>query len=147
MSKELYSAIGEYYNIPKEDLCFDRIVGMYNKQIRKILDKKGISQKELSEITGLKEAYLSRVLSGDQNFTMRSIAKMLVGLDADLRLKIKLNQIEENKTEVLSQESFTAHKINNFKETQQQSNKKIDDYIPLESLINSKGSTDECLAA
>lgn len=45
-------------------------------QIHEILEKKGMSQRELAERLGKRESEISKWMRGNHNFTIRSIAKI-----------------------------------------------------------------------
>ncbi len=53
-------------------------------RIHEILEEKGISQKTLAEKMGKKAPEISRWLSGDHNFTLRSLAKLQAELGEPL---------------------------------------------------------------
>lgn len=49
-----------------------------------ILEKKGLTQKDLAALLGKTETEVSRWLSGTHNLTMATIAKISVALDTDI---------------------------------------------------------------
>ncbi|MCQ2276057.1 MAG: helix-turn-helix transcriptional regulator [Bacteroidales bacterium] len=49
-----------------------------------ILEKKGLTQKDLATLLGKTETEVSRWLSGTHNLTMATIAKISVALDTDI---------------------------------------------------------------
>jgi transcriptional regulator with XRE-family HTH domain len=56
------------------------------EQIYAILEEKGWSQKDLAKALHKKEAEVSRWLSGNHNFTLRSLAKIEAALDRTIIL-------------------------------------------------------------
>ena len=46
-----------------------------------LMQEKGISQKELSSCLNKSEGYISRVLNGDENLSIKSIVKLSLALD------------------------------------------------------------------
>lgn len=54
--------------------------------IDKLLEEKGMSQKELAERMGVTESTVSRILSGLHNVTVESIAKIELALGEDIML-------------------------------------------------------------
>jgi len=53
-------------------------------RMNELLLEKGLSQKEVAKKAGWKESFLSRVLAGDQNLTLKTIAKFEEALDDDV---------------------------------------------------------------
>lgn len=82
MKNQLFKTILE--NTPKETQIFVDKYSDLVLRINQILKEKGISQKELSERMDKKPSEISRWLSGNQNITLRSIAKLEAELDATL---------------------------------------------------------------
>lgn len=71
-------------NTPKEvdifiDLYADLVV-----RVNQILNEKGISKKELADKLGKSPSEVSKWLSGDHNFTLRSLAKLSAELGEPL---------------------------------------------------------------
>lgn len=58
------------------------------------MEKKGINQTRLAELLDVNRAYMSRILKGNVNLTIETLAKIGKGLDSEW--KIKLNEIEAN---------------------------------------------------
>ena len=54
------------------------------KRMNALADASGLSRREIAERAGWKEPYLSRVLSGQQNLTLRSLAKLEDAIGADV---------------------------------------------------------------
>jgi transcriptional regulator with XRE-family HTH domain len=53
-------------------------------QIYHMLTQRNWKQRDLAQLTGLKESYVSRVLAGDVNLTLESITKMEAAFDEDV---------------------------------------------------------------
>lgn len=56
------------------------------RQIRRILDKQGKTQKDLADLLGKKESEISKWLRGTQNFTYKTIAKIEIALGEQITL-------------------------------------------------------------
>lgn len=52
--------------------------------IGKILEKKGLKQKDLAQLMGKSEAEISKLLAGLHNYTLRSLAKIEAVLDEQI---------------------------------------------------------------
>jgi len=63
-------------NIPVKVKSFNRISMEISATISDILKEKGISQKELADLMQKRESEISKWLSGNHNFTIRSLAKL-----------------------------------------------------------------------
>lgn len=74
--------------IPPEDLLFDSISFRLVQQFHAMLATRGLSQKEFANLLGCSEAAVSKRLSGDENLTLKTIAKMLNVLSADIKIAI-----------------------------------------------------------
>ena len=55
-------------------------------RIKEMLNQKGISQKELSEITGITQADISRLESGNSNPTINTIQRIATGLGINIQV-------------------------------------------------------------
>ena len=63
-------------NTPKEVEIFTKLYGDLVVRINQLIKEKGYTQKELAEKMDKKPSEISKWLSGDHNFTLRSIAKL-----------------------------------------------------------------------
>ncbi len=69
---------------PKDVEIFMRWYADLTVRINRVLKEKGISQKELAESLGKKPSEISKWLTGEHNFTLRSLAKLQADLDVEL---------------------------------------------------------------
>jgi len=53
------------------------------------LEKNQISRRELADKIGCSPAYITKVLRGDANFTLRSMAKLAHAVNLDLKLDVR----------------------------------------------------------
>lgn len=74
--------------IPREDLVFDDLSFDVSQQIYGMLSRRGISQKKLAQLLGCSEAAVSKNLSGDANLTLKTIAKILTVLAAEMKIAV-----------------------------------------------------------
>lgn len=61
---------------PKEQLLFVDFSMAIATRIVRILEEKGLKQKDLAQMLGKTEPEISKWLSGTHNFTLRSLAKI-----------------------------------------------------------------------
>ena len=71
-------------NLPQKEKNFDRLSAGIAAKLRVILNEKGILQKEFAERLEKKESEISKWLSGDHNFTLKSVARIEAELDTQL---------------------------------------------------------------
>jgi transcriptional regulator with XRE-family HTH domain len=70
--------------VPSEIKRFVRKQGEVAVQIAKILKNKGITQKEFAKKLNMKESQLSKILAGNANCTLKTIAKIENVLNEDI---------------------------------------------------------------
>ena len=75
-------------DIPKDELLFDDLSFSISQQIHARMEKKGLSQKKIAAILGCSEAAVSKNLSGNANLTLKTIAKLLTALSAEMKTEI-----------------------------------------------------------
>lgn len=71
-------------SIPKNIKNYVRLSMDIASQINLILKQEGLSQKDLADRLGKKESEISKWLSGNHNFTLKSLAKIEAELDQQL---------------------------------------------------------------
>lgn len=76
-----------------EEREFDRITYNITASIFEFMQEKGVSQKKLAKSLGVSEAWVSKMLSGDTNLTLRTIAKICSVLETHAHFK--LNNTDE----------------------------------------------------
>ncbi len=90
-----------------------------SEQISEILDKKGMTQKDLAKLLDKHESEVSKLLSGLHNLTLKSIAKIEAVLDEDIILtpveaSNKYKKIEYVTFKVTAQKNYSGALKNNF---------------------------------
>lgn len=68
----------------------DKMIRMRLASIRR---SKGLTQKELSDITGLSTATISNIESGENSYTLRSLIKIAEALNYEINLDKKVGDI------------------------------------------------------
>lgn len=63
--------------------------------IWKLMDEQNITQRELSQKTGLKESYISKIFTRKGNLTLSTIAKLFDALNGEVQIKVKQKENEE----------------------------------------------------
>lgn len=79
---ETLNATAEAWEHRYTDKFLVDLVGRMNE----LADASKLTRREIAERAGWKEAYLSRVLSGQQNLTLRSLAKFEAAVGGDVLL-------------------------------------------------------------
>lgn len=74
--------------ISEEDLMFDDLAFAVIEEIHAMMERKNISQKKLAEKLGVTTANISKQLSGDNNLTLKSIARICVALTSKPHFKL-----------------------------------------------------------
>lgn len=69
---------------PEETRIFVKKYGDIVVRVYQILREKGLTQKELADQMGKSQSEISKWLSGDHNFTLRSLAKLEAELNAEI---------------------------------------------------------------
>lgn len=75
------------------------------EDIWKIMKNKRVSQKRLSSLLGTSEAYVSRILNGDENLSIKSITKLSLALGCVPHIHIAAKDIIVEWTERVSSEA------------------------------------------
>ncbi len=66
-------------------------------QLKDLMLKKGLTQKQLAERMGVKPSYITKIFSADENISLKTIAKVLAALEVDATIKIDEIPKEESK--------------------------------------------------
>lgn len=80
--------------------------------IFQLMEQKGMKQKDLADKLGKSEAEVSKWLAGMHNYTLRSIAKLEVALEAAIictPIKVFHYIIKERHSAVIEQENLAVH--------------------------------------
>lgn len=100
-----------------------RLARLQNKfalDIERLMDHQNLKQKDLAKKARVKPAYISRVLRGDTNLSMKTMLKLAIALDSDISLQVKpqrksstlwvksLEQHKEQRATRIKQEAATA---------------------------------------
>ncbi|WP_457569122.1 helix-turn-helix domain-containing protein [Desulfurobacterium sp.] len=87
----LKDLLGKYkydYEFIYEKLKFD-----LSEQLKKIMEDKGLTKKELAERMGVSPSYITKIFGAD-NISLKTVAKVLAALEVDATIKL----IDLNKT-------------------------------------------------
>jgi transcriptional regulator with XRE-family HTH domain len=58
------------------------------------MERQGLCRAELARKLGTSQAYVTKVLRGNANFTIRSMARLAMALDMELRVELVPKQLE-----------------------------------------------------
>ena len=71
-----------------EELLYDLTETIYER-----MKQKGISQRELAKRLGVSDAYISKILKGNENISLKTLIKLALALG--LNVEIKMQPIEQ----------------------------------------------------
>lgn len=71
-----------------EELLYDLTETIYER-----MKQKGISQRELAKRLGVSDAYISKILKGNENISLKTLLKLALALG--LNVEIKMQPIEQ----------------------------------------------------
>ena len=79
-----------------EEFIYEGLLLDISSQLKKLMEEKGITKKELAERMGVSPSYITKIFGGN-NISLKTIAKVLSALEVDATLEIKKKS--ENSTE------------------------------------------------
>lgn len=68
-------------------LAQERLILEVTEVISRLLDAQGVSRKALAEALGTSQAFVTKLLRGDNNFTLRTLSDVLFRLDRSAHLE------------------------------------------------------------
>jgi|APCry4251928276_1046603.scaffolds.fasta_scaffold410068_2 transcriptional regulator with XRE-family HTH domain len=66
----------------------EKIILKFTNQLYRLLKNKNLSKKEFAEKIGTSQAYITKVLRGDANFTIETMVKLTRALDGSLEIQV-----------------------------------------------------------
>lgn len=96
MKMSLEKSLESFYEEFKEDADFiaEGLIVRITENISRIMKAKNINNAQLAEELGTSKAYVTKVLNGNPNMTIRTLAKIAVALGEEI---IKIPLFEEKK--------------------------------------------------
>lgn len=76
-----------------EEFIYEGLLLDISVQLKKLMEEKGITKKELAERMGVSPSYITKIFGGS-NISLKTIAKVLSALEVDATLEIR----DRNKT-------------------------------------------------
>ncbi len=61
-----------------------KLLSLLGKRVKALREKKGLTQEELEEKTGINTKYISAIERGNKNATIKTLEKIAMGLDVEL---------------------------------------------------------------
>ncbi len=61
-----------------------KLLALLGKRVKSLREKKGLTQEELEEKTGINTKYISAIERGNKNATIKTLEKIAKGLDVEL---------------------------------------------------------------
>ncbi len=78
-----------------EELLYDLTETIYER-----MKQKGISQRELAKRLGVSDAYISKILKGNENISLKTLLKLALALGLNVEIKMQpIEQMSFRKTE------------------------------------------------
>ncbi|NLT46466.1 MAG: helix-turn-helix transcriptional regulator [Thermotogaceae bacterium] len=93
---EFLEQIAKTYNV-EDSLAIGRIKGQVASQLMSYRKERGLSQKQLGELLGFKQPYVSNIERGEENLSLETLVKISACLEG--RLNVDLG-ITDRKTEI-----------------------------------------------
>ncbi len=81
----LKDLLNEYKFDP--DFIYEGLKYDLSEQLKKLMEAKGITKKELAKKMGVSPSYISKIFGAD-NISLRTVAKVLAALEVDARIKL-----------------------------------------------------------
>ncbi|WP_461829530.1 helix-turn-helix domain-containing protein [Aquifex sp.] len=95
------------------DYIYEKLKLDISEDLKRLMEQKGITKKELARRMGVSPAYVTKIFSAE-NISLKTIAKILSALEAD-SYTIKL--VPENKKPLLDELDKWYYAANNFYES------------------------------
>ena len=93
MSRDVGVPISELLEVLSDgmseaEILLAKVLGEISAQISSERIRRGLSQKEFAALMGTTQATISKLESGDQNFTVKKLAELACKLDLDLQIRL-----------------------------------------------------------
>jgi transcriptional regulator with XRE-family HTH domain len=69
----------------------------FTEEVLAVMERRGISRSELARRLGASPAYVTKILRGDANFTLASMAKLAAALEAELEIGLSATREGDRK--------------------------------------------------
>lgn len=92
-----YNSFADLWANFEEDLEYltEKNILEFTLQLYQFMDKRDVSKKELAELIGSSQAYITKVFKGNANFTIASMTKLVSALGGKLTIHVT-GQEEKN---------------------------------------------------
>jgi transcriptional regulator with XRE-family HTH domain len=87
LSEEFRKSLEESKKDP--DYQIERLLLEINEKILEILEGKGLTKKAFAEKLGVSSAYITKLLNGRPNLTLKSLIKIALTLNVKLKVEIR----------------------------------------------------------
>jgi transcriptional regulator with XRE-family HTH domain len=94
MAKDLFSSWLKNDSVAEEIYFQENFIIEVYETLQKEMDRQGVSRKELSERVGKSKAYISQVLGGTRNMTLRTLADFCRALEVYPEIKLSKHKKE-----------------------------------------------------
>ena len=77
------------------DFIYEGLILDISYQLKKLMEKKKMTKKQLAEKMGVKPSYITKIFSGS-NISIKTIAKVLAALEIDAEILLKERKTESS---------------------------------------------------
>lgn len=83
-----------------EDFIYEGLILDLSYNLKKIMEEKGITKKQLAQRMGVSPAYITKIFRGT-NISLKTVAKVLAALKVDARIELKTDKLNKNYDEAM----------------------------------------------
>jgi len=85
-----YNSFSDLWNEIENDekYLIEKNILDFTLQLQQLMEKRGVSKKELSERYGSSQAYITKVMRGNANFTLETMTKLVNAVEGKLTIHV-----------------------------------------------------------
>ncbi len=114
--KEWYKSRLEKFRADPEFIAEEKKIE-FCEDMLKLMDKKGLSRSDLAARLGCSKAYITKLLNGRQNFTLKKLVEIALALDAELELRLEYREGKRSESAVGSKQEPLAYESGEVKKS------------------------------
>jgi len=94
-----------------KDFIYEGLIIDISTQLKKLMEKKGVTKKQLAERMNVKPSYITKIFGGS-NISIRTIAKVLSALEVDATISIE--EWENGKNIIIDNDALEKNTFKNY---------------------------------